>query len=392
FRYIYGGILSLNEQDTSDILKILAAADELCLQELIDYLQGYLIENKSEWIEQNFELTHRISFQSNNLLEIQQFCTNLMAKSPEIIFDSFDFTSLPETSLIKLIERDDLQMKEVEVWDRVLEWGLAQNSTLISDPDTWTDDDYRMMENTLQRCLPLIRFFSLSSKEFLQNIDPYKKLLNSQLYKDLLNSYMNPDSIPNDNISLPRNIHIDEVIDSTIVSLNIVSIISRWIDKVDVNRKFSYLRELYLPYKFKLLLRGSRDGFTAKQFHTLCDDKLITVTFIKIEGAEEIIGGYNPLTWSTSNNWIKTKDSFIFSFKSNFKTAIISNVKNINCAMANHPRNGPCFNRDLAIGSLNENENFCKFFCINTSYEKKIRDQEGKFSMEDYEIFQIVKN
>ncbi|GBC11713.2 BTB/POZ protein [Rhizophagus irregularis DAOM 181602=DAOM 197198] len=150
-RYIYGGILSLNEQDTSDILKILAAADELCLQELIDYLQG-----------------------------------------------------------------DDLQMKEVEVWDRVLEWGLAQNSTLISDPDTWTDDDYRMMENTLQRCLPLIRFFSLSSKEFLQNIDPYKKLLNSQLYKDLLNSYMNPDSIPNDNISLPRNIHIDEVIDSTI--------------------------------------------------------------------------------------------------------------------------------------------------------------------------------
>ena len=90
------------------------AADELLLQELVDYLQRYLIENKSGWMEQNFELTHRTSFQSNNLLELQQFCTNLMAKFPE--FKSFDFTLLPEKSLISLIKRDDLRMKEIEVW------------------------------------------------------------------------------------------------------------------------------------------------------------------------------------------------------------------------------------------------------------------------------------
>ena len=47
-RYIYGGILSLNEQDVSDILKVLTAADELSLQEIVDYLQKYLIESKSE--------------------------------------------------------------------------------------------------------------------------------------------------------------------------------------------------------------------------------------------------------------------------------------------------------------------------------------------------------
>ena len=86
------------------------AADEL-LQELADYLQNYFIENQSEWIKQHFELTHRSSFRSNNLLKIQQFCTDFMAKSPEKIFKSFDFTSLLEKSLISLIERDDLQMK-----------------------------------------------------------------------------------------------------------------------------------------------------------------------------------------------------------------------------------------------------------------------------------------
>ena len=82
----------MNGQDTAEILKVLVNADKLFLQELVDYLQGYFIENKSEWMEQHFELTHRASFQSNNLLKLQQFCTDLMAKSPEKIFKSLDFT------------------------------------------------------------------------------------------------------------------------------------------------------------------------------------------------------------------------------------------------------------------------------------------------------------
>ncbi|PKY42313.1 hypothetical protein RhiirA4_456080 [Rhizophagus irregularis] len=46
-RYIYGGNLSLNEYDNSDIIQILIAANELSLQELIPYLQSFLIENKA---------------------------------------------------------------------------------------------------------------------------------------------------------------------------------------------------------------------------------------------------------------------------------------------------------------------------------------------------------
>ncbi|EXX58384.1 hypothetical protein RirG_198520 [Rhizophagus irregularis DAOM 197198w] len=59
----------------------MVAANELFLQELVDHLQDYLI------------------------------CTDLMAKSPENIFKSFDFISLPEKSLVSLIKRYDLQMK-----------------------------------------------------------------------------------------------------------------------------------------------------------------------------------------------------------------------------------------------------------------------------------------
>src|SRR5688572_13064063 len=174
-------------------------------------------------MEQHFELIYRTSFQSNSLFELQQFCTECMAKSPEKIFKSFDFTSLPEKSLISLIKRNDLQMKEVEIWELVLKWGLAQNSTLNSDPETWSDDDFKTMENTLQHCLPLIRFFILSPKEFSRKVHPYKKLLKRQLYEDLLKSYLDPDNVSTEEISLPRN---GGIIDSKIVNLSVISTIS----------------------------------------------------------------------------------------------------------------------------------------------------------------------
>ena len=119
-------MLSFNEQDNSDILKVLVAADELLLHELVDYLQTYLVENKADWMEQNFELIHRTSFQYNNLLELQKFCTNFMARSPDKIFKSLDFTSLPEKSLVSLLKRDDLRMKEIEIWEHVLKRGLRK--------------------------------------------------------------------------------------------------------------------------------------------------------------------------------------------------------------------------------------------------------------------------
>jgi hypothetical protein len=369
----------------------LIAANELLLNELVDYLQTYLIENKVDWIEQHFELTHRTSFQSNNFLELQRFCTEFMAKSPEKVFQSLDFTSLPEKSLISLLKRDDLRMKEIEVWEHVLKWGLAQNPTLIPDPSTWTDDDFKTMENTLQYCLPLIRFYSLSSKNFLEKVRPYKKLLKHQLYEDLIKYYLDFDSEPNNNFLPPRNGKLD----SKIVNLNFISLISKLIDKVEIESRFACRKELYFPYEFKLLLRGSRDGFTPYKFHYLCDNIPKTVTFIKVKGTDEILGGYNPIIWKPNGSWCETKDSFIFSFKYNnglFKDGIISNVKEINNAFYYSQNYGPSFGEgDLKLFGRNRTKDYDIIYCKQGYYEKKIRDTEDKFSIEDYEVFQIIK-
>ncbi|GET02108.1 hypothetical protein GLOIN_2v1868421 [Rhizophagus clarus] len=364
--YIYGGILSLDDQDTLNFLKILAAADKLCLQELVNYLQKYLIENNSDWMEQHFEFTQQISSQSNNLLELQEFCTNLMVQSPEKIFKSFDFALLSEKSLISLIKRDDLQMQEIEIWENVLKWGLAQNPTLIPDPITWTDDDFKNMKVTLQNCLPFVRFFYLSSKEFSYKVRPYQKLLNNELYEDLLNYYLDPDSVSTYNIIRPRKIlsSTAQIIDSQIVNASIASTILNWINKT-VDNKFAHMNE----YKFELLLRGSRDGFTPKKFHELCDGKYNTVTFIKIKGTEEIIGGYNPLTWESSDTW----------------------VKNTKYALNYSRTNGPFFGSDIIIYSSHELKDYNNIWYRKYYYEKEIRATTNKLSINSIVMDMILR-
>jgi hypothetical protein len=50
-----------------------------------------------------------------------------------------------------------------------------------------------------------------------------------------------------------------------------------------------------------------------KKFHELCGNKYNTITFIKVKGMEEIVGGYNPIKWGCSG-YGETNDSFVFFF------------------------------------------------------------------------------
>ena len=57
---------------------------------------------------------------------------------PERILNSNDFISIPEKSLITLIQNDNLQVSEVQIWEHVLKWGLARNPELSSDPASYS--------------------------------------------------------------------------------------------------------------------------------------------------------------------------------------------------------------------------------------------------------------
>ena len=92
-------------------------------------------------------------------------------------------------------------MNEIQVWKHVLKWGLAQNPELPTNPTDFSKDDFKILKNTLQQCIPFVKFCNLTSKEFTDGVLPYKKILPKELYNNLLKSFLNlsdPNSKPND--------------------------------------------------------------------------------------------------------------------------------------------------------------------------------------------------
>ncbi|RGB41332.1 TLD-domain-containing protein [Rhizophagus diaphanus] len=379
----------MEEYDTSDIIKILFAANELSLQELIKYLQSSLIKNNFNWIEQNFNMIYQMSFENNSFLELQKYCTDLITKEPDKIFKSLDFSTISEKLMISLIQNDNLQISEVQVWENVIKWGLAQNPELSSDPASLSKDDFNVLKNTLQQCIPFIKFYNLTSKEFSDKVLPYKEILSEELFMDLLKTFLNlhPDSRPIDKLK-PYNSNKLKSIDSKIITFQHIELISKWIDKLDIKDK------LTLSYEFKLILRGSRDGFTASKFHEICDNQSNTLTVIKVKDSDEILGGYNPLEWSQTNYFYSiTRDSFIFSFENvyNIERHILSRVKNEQRAIYNVNNCGPLFGANGDDLSIWGNDFYDRSYCKVKSYEKHIRKTKYFFSVEEYEVFQIIK-
>jgi hypothetical protein len=379
-----------------DVIKILEAANEFSLQEFIDYLQSYLIENKSYWMEQNFTLIYKTSFEHDSFLELQKFCTDLIYYEPEKIFNSPDFTSIPEKSFISLIRNDNLKMSEIQVWEHVLKWGFAQNPELPSDPTSFSKEDFNVLRKTLRQCIPFVKFHNLTSKEFMDKVLPYEEILPKELYKDLLkaflslldsNSKLNDKSEPQI-ITTTKKINL-KTVDSKIITYQHAELISKWIKWIE---KLDITDNIKNPHEFKLLLRGSRDGFTRGKFHDICDNQPRTVTIVKVKGSSEILGGYNPIKWKSDGEFGVTKDSFIFSFKNkvNIGNYILSRVIDEKKAIRNSILYGPSFgNSDLIIcGFSLYTDEYSR--SSKASYEKPIRQTVDDFSVEECEIFQVV--
>ncbi|RIB11630.1 hypothetical protein C2G38_2042515 [Gigaspora rosea] len=185
YRYIYNGTISLEAFNASVIFELLITFSEFGLEELIKHTQLFLIENNDSWLRLNFSRVFQTSFK-DNLKDLQQFYLNIISKHPNIIFDSDGFLTLSENILIFILNLDNLQMDEVEIWDYVIKWGIAQNPTLPSDLDQWSNEEFLALKNSLQSCLPLIRYFQISGDDVCDKIRPYRKILEPTLWDDIM--------------------------------------------------------------------------------------------------------------------------------------------------------------------------------------------------------------
>ncbi|RHZ75486.1 hypothetical protein Glove_213g75 [Diversispora epigaea] len=201
-KYIYGGIVDLVNVETRFIFDLMLAANEFELDELTNKLETLLIDTKASWLKTYFSHIYRNILNGNNFKKLENYCNDIVAKHPNIIFDCSDFNSLSVSALVSLLHRDDLQMEEVKIWDYVIKWGIAQNPTLPTNLEEWSKENFLTLKTTLQQCLPLIRYFHIPNTEIFDKIRPYKKLLDKQLWIEINQRLVFPDR-PIKSIILP---------------------------------------------------------------------------------------------------------------------------------------------------------------------------------------------
>ncbi|CAB5193131.1 unnamed protein product [Rhizophagus irregularis] len=413
-KYIYTGTCNLKEPDMQDMyVPLLLAAGELSLLDLVKYIQLHIIANEQSWLHENIIHVFHIVTHSTTFSLLANHCN------------------------------------EIDIWNYLLHWAINQypllnSCTDISDASSWTKKDFIELENILKDFLPFIRFFQIPGDQLYEFVWPFKKILPKQLKSQLIKFHMIPNSeLPSCDSNFNLSLRVPKYkIDSLYISARHAGILRSWMNKgskSEIKKKD--------VVEFKLLLRGSKDGMDVKTFHKLCDNKGPTLVLIKIlennhdDGDESndnsnhiinkrhtigdvsenlknnksdnfkvrrfstsniinnttitsgdtsiVIGGYNPLDWSSSDTYKQTNDSFIFSFTNplicDSNEYILSRVQNSQYAI----RDMSCKYNNLGFG---HDLWWFSGSCTQQYYGKRILPitYAGTFVMEDYEVFQVI--
>ncbi|GBB98714.1 hypothetical protein RclHR1_00330041 [Rhizophagus clarus] len=264
-KYVYIGEVNLTNQLDIDILELLVASNELLLEELFEYVQDYLIENQTTWLQENLiRVFHRV-FPLPNCKKLQDHCVESISADPQSFITSKDFLSLNKNILYDLLKRNDFLIEEDIAWDYLIKWGIEQTPGLgneNSDRIKWNDENYAALEETLSKFIPLIRFSEISSANFYDKVHPFKAVIPNQIYEEAFEFYMkgiNKSTLPS---------RIGKIsIDSEIIKPELAYIIVNWIEGKDAK---AIRRKKDSQYKFNLLYRSSRDGLDINTFRDKC--------------------------------------------------------------------------------------------------------------------------
>ncbi|CAB4399858.1 unnamed protein product [Rhizophagus irregularis] len=419
-KIIYGNEINVSTMDSEFLLNLLEASDRFKLFDKVDYLQSYLIEVRSSWIYDNIFKLIPTAFENDNFHQLKSFVIDLICKDTKWFLSLKQFNDLPENQLIKFLQINDLSIEEFHVWNAVLSWSFKRNADLNEKKVIqWSDKEIDRFKTTLKPFIPFIRFFQISSIKYWDYIHEFDKVLPEGLVNEILEYYFKS-SLPVNYSLLPlRNVRM---IDSDIISSEQAEIISLWIG----NKNPEKLMGLEWDFKFNLLYSTRKYGYSIKKFHEYCDNKGATIVLVKTEITDEIIGGYNPISWGNDSN-IESVDSprylpdddelmdmeennntsnndtyaFLFFFNKNGKNKM-GKIHSSDISYFIHNCNdcGPCFGTtDLWITpkeAHSDEHNIAYQPLSNFGYHRKdcydieLREEPGGFQIVDYEVFQVV--
>jgi hypothetical protein len=169
--------------------------------------------------------------------------------------------------------------------------------------------------------------------------------------------------------------------------------------------EYPALFEEFRAKRFNLLWRGSRDGFTAGEFHLRCDGRANTLTLIA-DTDGNLFGGFTPVKWESDDDREYKGDdslrSFLFTLRNPHgvpprKFALRAEWKQeaIGCGSAAGPVFGGCIcvddNCNANRGSYTQigtNWSDC-VYANDTAFEYFLTGA-WKFTVKEIEVFEIA--
>ncbi|CAB4376425.1 unnamed protein product [Rhizophagus irregularis] len=332
-RYIYTGELNYEEQLSEDIFRLLIASDELLFEELISFLQEYILEQRQNWVDKEFFLVFYTVRKLANGELLQNYCFKTISNFDRDIYHD-------------LLKREELLIKEIVAWNYLIIWGIEQTSGLGSlncDRNKRNNEDYEALKETLHEFIPLIRFTNITFDDFNNKVRPYKNIIPSQIYEEIEEFY-NKGTIPKI-ILPPRKI---ENFNSKIIKSRLIRRIIEWIN----------IEDFWISnYNLNLIYRGS------------IDDNLLRI-------------------YEDNRRFYHSSNNFVFSFENNedIQNMKISRVINYDKAIYDQPHNGFNFGYNAFFMS----DNYCIANNYSYNYEDNLKPVTIN-SIEEIETFIITK-
>jgi hypothetical protein len=152
---------------------------------------------------------------------------------------------------------------------------------------------------------------------------------------------------------------------------------------------------------WKLLYRGSDDGFGASNFHSKCDGIANTVTVI-LTTTGCIFGGFTPVAWKSPDGYKpdSTSQSFLFRIKDSRNSAPRKfALSNPSQAIQYYASYGPRFGNGADISVANGcNENTSSYTNLGNAYVNdteidgtQVFTGENYFKVKEIEVFKIAE-
>ncbi|CAJ0904643.1 20463_t:CDS:2 [Entrophospora sp. SA101] len=297
------------------------------------------------------------------------------------IINSDELFSLSEDYIISILQREDLDLPEIEIWLNLLSWGISNTPRLnvYNDDDNdecyyhhydmskWMKDDFKELRETLKNCIKWIRFFQIGPQEFAKYVLPFKRILPKDIVSNFLRQQITG-HMPIFSINLPPRIPSTDI-ESTIIAGRHATIISNWI-KSPNDPTLGYDDRGYNPLN-SCFENMRRRLSTSHSYSSLPSTKSRSSKRFSIS------------SYNTNNSCHPENNSIV--------SRILPEFENKRFNHKRHPNNGFYFGAgpDLWINID------CKDKIVKNSplsYEHRILDSSGIFIWEDFEVFQVVKN